>query len=451
MTNPVDTLAEFVSQTQLKDIPDKVQSHAKLVLLDTIGVILAGFEQPEVQALQKTFSATAGSGATVLTRGWPVNDPRTAALINGTAGRSIELCEGHRFVACQAGVQVLPGLLASAEVLGRRGDDLLLSLILGYDVAVRMGYALTPRPLAHQNGQSSMIGAAAGGARLRNLNAQQTSQAMRIAATFVLTPSYTNAVAGATTLNAAGGMCGFTASLAPEMAQAGFIAQEGAIGEAFANLVGDGYQESKLLDQLGTTFEITRNYFRLRACCNPIYASLDAFEEAWAQAQATPEQIERVDVYTYRFASAMQSQTPRNGFASKYSLPHAVAAIALRGNAGYGSFTESFVHSPEVAALRQRVFVTEDPALNAQFPRLKPSRVTLTLKNGLTITKTCESAKGDFQKPYQESEIREKFHELAGLVLTDRGVAELERTIDCVEQWKSIDTLIKVLRQHTAS
>lgn len=55
MTNPVDTLAEFVSQTQLKNVPDKVQSHAKLVLLDTIGVILAGFEQPEVQALQKTF------------------------------------------------------------------------------------------------------------------------------------------------------------------------------------------------------------------------------------------------------------------------------------------------------------------------------------------------------------------------------------------------------------
>ena len=145
-THAVDTLAEFASQTQLKDIPDNVRSQAKLVLLDTIGVILAGFEQPEVQALQKTFLATAGNGATMLTRGWPVNDPRTTALFNGTVGRSIELCEGHRFVACQAGVRVLPGLLASAEVLGRRGNDLLLSLILGYDVAVRMGYALRPRP-----------------------------------------------------------------------------------------------------------------------------------------------------------------------------------------------------------------------------------------------------------------------------------------------------------------
>ena len=451
MPSPVDTLAQLVSQTQLSDVPASVQHHAKLVLLDTLGVILAGFEQPEVQALQKTFSSTAGTGATVLMRGWPVNDPRTAALINGTAGRSIELCEGHRFVACQAGVQVLPGLFASAEVLGRSGADLLLSLVLGYDVAVRMGYALKPRPLAHQNGQSSMIGAAAGGARLRSLNMAQTSQAMQIAATLVLTPSYTNAVAGATTLNIAGGMCGFAASLAPEMAQAGFIAQDNAIGEAFANLVGDGYQEDKLLEELGSRFEITRNYFRLRACCNPIYASLDAFEEAWAQAQTTPDQIERVDVDTYRFASAMQSQTPRNGFASKYSLPHAVAAIALRGNAGYGSFTESFVQSKEVAALRQRVFVKEDPALNAQFPRLKPSRVTLTLKDGKKITTSCESAKGDFQKPYQESEIREKFYELAGLVLTKSGVGELEGIINQIEKIRSIDSIINVLRKHTRS
>ena len=107
------------------------------------------------------------------------------------------------------------------------------------------------------------------------------------------------------------------------------------------------------------------------------------------------------------------------------------------------------MQQPEVVALRQRVFVQEDPALNAQFPTLKPSRVTLTLKNGQQITKTCESAKGDFQRPYQESEIREKFHELAGLVLTSQGVTALESAIDRVEQWTSLDSLTSVLRQHS--
>jgi len=36
------------------------------------------------------------------------HDARTAALLNGIAGRSIELCEGLRLVSGQAAMQVLP-------------------------------------------------------------------------------------------------------------------------------------------------------------------------------------------------------------------------------------------------------------------------------------------------------------------------------------------------------
>ena len=63
-------------------------------------------------------AASAGSGATVYGRGWPANDPRTAALLNGIAGRSIELCEGLRLVSGQAAVQILPGVLAVGEAVG---------------------------------------------------------------------------------------------------------------------------------------------------------------------------------------------------------------------------------------------------------------------------------------------------------------------------------------------
>ena len=85
------------------------------------------------------------------------------------------------------------------------------TLILGYDVAARIGACLTPRALAHQSGQAPLLGAVAAGARLRGLNIDESSRALRIGATLVLTPSYTNAVAGATALNIAGGMSGFAA------------------------------------------------------------------------------------------------------------------------------------------------------------------------------------------------------------------------------------------------
>lgn len=451
MAEQIEKLARFVAETRWEEIPDAVQRHAKLVVLDTLGVILAGSEQAEVRELREGLRATAGTGATVLARGWPGSDPRTAALLNGIAGRSIELCEGHRYVSCQGAVQILPGVLAVGEWAQSSGREMLTALVLGYDVAVRLGAAMTRRPLAHQNGQAPLLGAVAAGARLRGLNAADTSRALRIGATLVLTPSYTNVVAGATALNVAGGISGVAAALAPELAVAGFTAQDDAIEEALSSLVGDGFEPGALLEELGTRWEISRNAFRLRACCNPIYAALDALEEALGALRPRPDEIERIDIATYRFASVMRNPDPPNYFASKYSLPHAAAALVLRGNAGYGSFTEALVRDPAVAALRHRVHVAEDPAMNAAVPRLKPARVTLTLKDGRRSTHTCESPRGDFQRPYRESEIREKFRELAGLVLTADGVTDIEQAVNHCDQWTSVLALIEQLRRYGRS
>src|SRR5207237_1168474 len=115
----------------------------------------------------------------------------------------------------------------------------------------RLSSGLTPRPLAHQNGQVSLLAAAAAGARLRGLDAAGISRAMRVAATLLLTPSYTNAVAGATALNVAGGMSGFAAALAPDLALAGFEAQEDAIEQALGKLVGSGFTADRVLNELG--------------------------------------------------------------------------------------------------------------------------------------------------------------------------------------------------------
>jgi 2-methylcitrate dehydratase PrpD len=445
----IEKLVWFVTKTSWDDIPETVRRHAKLVLLDTLGVILAGSEQPEVQQVRNRLMAGTGSGATVLARGCPSTDPRTAALVNGIAGRSIELCEGHRYVSCQGAVQVLPAVLATGEWSNRSGREVLTTLILAYDVAIRIGACLTPRALAHQNGQAALIGAIAAGARLRGLNVDETSRAMRIGATLVLTPSYTNAVAGATALNVAGGMSGFAGALAPDLALAGFEAQDNAIEEAFTHLVGDGFQPDKMVEELGERWEIARNYFRLRACCNPIYAALEALEEALAELHPSPDQIERIDVETYRFASVMRNPHPKNYFGAKYSLPHAAAALAVRGSAGYGSFTDAMVHDPAIAAMRRRVQITEEPTFTAAAPQLKPARVTLILKDGRQTTRTCESPRGDFQRPYQESEVREKFRELAALVLTREGVGAVERAVDQCDRLDSVRQLTERIRRYS--
>jgi 2-methylcitrate dehydratase PrpD len=448
MGQQIETLAQFAANTQWEDIPESVQRHAKLVFLDTLGVILAGSVRPEVLELRARLAPGAGSGATVYASGWPSHDPRTAALLNGIAGRAIELCEGLRLVSGQAAMQVLPAVLALGESAQSRGREMITALIVGYDLAARLCTAFTPRPLAHQNGQASLLAAAAAGARVRGLKAAEVSRTMRIATTLVLTPSYTNAVAGATTLNVAGGMSGFAGALAPDLALAGFEAQDDAIEEALGSLVGSGFNPENLLDELGTRWEITRNYFRLYACCNPVHPALDSLQEVLKSLRPSAEDIERIDVTTYRFASVMRNPDPPNYFASKYSLPHAAAVMVVKGNAGHGSIDDASLRDPKIAALRHRVHVTEDPAMTAVAPRLRPASVMVTLKDGRTSTHACESHRGDFHQPFEESELRDKFRELAGLVLTPDGVAQIENAVDRCEQWITVRELTDALRRH---
>ncbi len=447
MGQHIEALAKFAAETHWEDIPAPVQRQTKLVLLDTLGVILAGSVRPEVAQVRERLSATAGTGATVYARGWPAHDPRTAALLNGIAGRAIELCEGLRLVSGQAAMQILPGILAVGEHAGASGKALLTALVLGYDVAARLGMAFTPRPLAHQNGQAMLLAAAAAGARMRGLDAAGVSRAMRIAAVLLMTPSYMNTGAGATALNVAGGMSGFAGALAPDLALAGIEAQEDAIEEALSQLVGDGFNPEHLLDALGTRWEIMRNYFRLYACCNPIHPALDVLKAALAELRPRAEEIERIEFATYRFASVMRNPHPPNYFASKYSLPHAAAVMAVRGKAEHSDIDDSALLDPAISALRQRVHVAEDPAMSALAPRLRPARVTVTLKDGRSATHACESHKGDFNRPYAESVLRGKFRLLAGHVLTPEGVAQVEQAVDRCEEWSSVADFTALLHK----
>jgi 2-methylcitrate dehydratase PrpD len=125
--------------------------------------------------------------------------------------------------------------------------------------------------------------------------------------------------------------------------------------------------------------------------------------------------------------------------------------MIVNGHAGFSSLDDEAVHNPAIAALRHRVHMTEDPAMSAVAPRLRPARVTLTLKDGRTATHECASHRGDFNRPFEESELRGKFRELAGLVLTPEGVKEVEQAVDRCEQWQSVRELTDLMRRHGKS
>ena len=143
----------------------------------------------------------------------------------------------------------------------------------------------------------------------------------------------------------------------------------------------------------------------------------------------------------------MRNPDPANYFASKYSLPHAAAAMVVRGGAGFAELDDSALADPVIAALRHRVEMSEDPAMTAQVPVRRPARVTVTLVDGRSASHARQSHRGDFDEPFADAEIRGKFRELAGTVLTPDGAAAVERAVDACEEWPSVAELPALLRR----
>ena len=122
--------------------------------------------------------------------------------------------------------------------------------------------------------------------------------------------------------------------------------------------------------------------------------------------------------------------------------------MVVRGHAGHASLDDAAVHDQAIVALRHCVTVTEDPAMSAVAPRLRPARVTVILTDGRSATHACDSHRGDFHQPFAEAELRDKFRELGGTVLAQEGTGLVEQAVDRCENWDNIDVLTTLCRRH---
>ena len=450
MGEQIEKLAQFIARTGWDDMPEAVHRRAKLVLLDTIGVTLAGAARPEVIGLRERLLLGAGRGATVLAAGLPQADIRTAALLNGIAARSVELCEGAR--GLQPSPHILPGVLAIAEQRGLGGRAMLGAFVLGYEVAGRLNRGYTQRAFSHPNGQLSLLGAAAAGARLhgagrgghqpgdarRHQHADDAELQQHRRRRHHAEPAGGSGRRGRDAGAGDGG---------GRLRGAGGRDRGGARRHG-----GRGLRPAKLPDDMGRRWEILENYFRFYACCNPIHAALDSLAETLAVLKPRPEEVARVEVQTFAFASVMRNPAPPNYFASKYSLPHAAAVLIARGGLGFADIDDSALEDPVIATLRPLVRIAEDPAMTARStPAIRPARVTLTLKDGRSATAAREASVRDTLKADPEPPVRAKFRELAAPHLTQAGMDAIEAAVDRCEEWQTMGELIEPLRLHARS
>lgn len=408
-------MSSYLSDTSFEDFPPSVIDRAKEVLADTIAVITAGSQEEEVRALIRETCIPGGPQIATLPGAGIRTELLKAGLINGTAGTFLELDEGNQFARGHAGVHVVPAALAVAEGKRLSGRDLLTALVLGYEICARIGIACKIRMSMHPHGTWGTVGAAVAVAKLMGYKAPAMTQIINVSSSLGLATSRRTMLEGGTVRNVYAGVSGFMGVLAHHLVHSGFTGEADGLQTIFGQVVSETFDPDAMIEDLGKRFEISRNYFKMHACCRYNHGSLDALEKIINARKARPirpEEIAGVEVETYSLAAQLCDRNPKNTLAAKFSIPFAIATFIFHGKAGIDCFKEAAVNDPTIKALAQKVTVSEDPNLTAMMPDRRPSRVRVTLLNGEQLEADTYMNKGDFEDPYGSDDLEEKYFSL---------------------------------------
>ncbi|TVR08900.1 MAG: MmgE/PrpD family protein [Salinarimonadaceae bacterium] len=421
----LDEVARFVVETSSEEIPDAVLARSALVLADCVGAITGGMAEPEIQALIAR-PALAGGGPAVVIGTNRRAQPAQAALLNGTAGTVLEMDEGNQFSRGHPGMHAVPAALAFASGISVSGRELLTAIALGYEVGARVGIASRLRPSLHPHGTWGTVCAAVAVARLAGRDAAGVRHTINMAANFALANSRRTMLEGGTVRNAFAGISGQMGLTVHDLLEAGFEADRDGLGEVFGRALSETFDRAKMTEALGERWEVSRNYFKMHACCRYNHATLDALSQiSEREGRIEPDSVAGVEVATYNLAVELDDPAPRNMLAARFSVPFAVATALVTGRTDVTSFTGDRLTDPAIRALGARVRVVEDAAMTAALPDNRPARITLTLKDGRRLTGETQTNRGDWADPYPEAELRAKFLSLVTRSFPENAAAAL--------------------------
>ena len=416
MPDYLDELTAYICNCDFEDLPPEVITRAKAVLVDSIAVIGAGAQEKEVKALIRQVVEPNGPQLSTVIGAGIRTEPAKAGLINGTAGTFLELDEGNQFARGHPAIHVVPAALALAEARKLSGRRLLTALVLGYEVCARIGIACKIRMSMHPHGSWGTLGAAVAVGKLLGYNQAAMREMINLSSSLTLATSRRTMLEGGLVRNAYSGVSGYMGIFAHQLVDAGFNGEKDGLQTVFGSVVSESFEPDVMTDELGSRFEILRNYFKRHACCRYNHATLDALLEILARTPTKPirpEDVRQVVVSTYSLAAQLCDQTPTNTLAGKFSIPFAVATTIVHGHTGVSCFTPEAIQNQAARDLAAKVKVIEDPDLTAMMPDHRPARVTLMLSDGTELKAEAFVNKGDFEDPYSPDELLAKYFELA--------------------------------------
>ena len=478
-----DTIVSFASGLRHADLSDEVRYYARRHLLDTVGVMIAG-ASGDVATNAETMLAGVRSGGQVPVPGRRKrHDLLDAAFLGGTAAHGIELDDGYRVGSAHCGCTVVPAALSIGYERGASGAAVIEAVVAGYEVAICLARACAPdlrQRGFHPTSAVGPFGAAIAAAKLLGLDTRQIADALGIAASAAAGLfAFVNGGADIKRLHAGhASREGIQAALLAELgvrgppnvveARDGFMqafafgrpdkaraalaseasGQRGhSINARAGHSPGSGSSARAVTLPPEAAFGITDCYIKPYACCRHIQPAVEALFGLLNDERISADDIEHVDVETYRIA-AEHAQTGWDDYASaQLSFPYLMGVAARFRGIKVHHFNEETRRDPAFAEFAKRLTITAPPEIDALYPKLRPARVTVTTPRG-TFTRQADEALGSRIVPLDDAGLEQKFLDNVGPVLGDARAASLARQLWDIEAVGDIRPLVEATAQN---
>ena len=359
-------LAEFLCEPG--NLPSAVRSRAGIVLADTLAAMAAGAAEGEVARLL-TQRAPSGSCTVIGSRARTL--PCRATFVNAVAGTAAEFDEGNYAAGGHPAVHAIPAALAWAETIDASGARFIDAVIAGYEAAARVGTGVRLAPSVHSHGTWGTVGAAVAVAVLRGYGPDLLEQAILAALGLCNASSWRSGLTGATIRHAFAGIAARNGLLACDLVAAGFTGEPEAAEIVFGGMLGSDFDPGVMCADLGSSWYLERNFFKLAASCRETHGGLDAFAALRA---ANPDFVPAADeiasivVHTFAPASLLAEPAPSVPLAARYSTPFALATCIVRGGNGPDDFRAEALADARIRTLAAKVRVEEDAAMTRLLP-----------------------------------------------------------------------------------
>ncbi len=429
-------IAEHIVSTRYEDLPDAVARAARIYILDTLGVGIAGSGGPWVEELVEMQALSgAGDDARVWGHGARLPAP-AAALCNGYQIHNAEFDCVHEAAVIHPMTVLLAATMAYAERAGGvSGKDLMLAAALGVDVACHLGVATTSGLRFFRPATAGALAAAAGIGKVRGFDRDTLINAMSIAYAQVCGTMQAH-TEGSIVLGMQIGFNARNAVVACDMAARGLDGPKAIIEGPFGylNLIEAAHDMPSILPEVGRTWRLAEVAHKPFPSGRATHGVVDAVMELQAEHGFEAGDVEHVEARVPALTNHLVGRPVADDMIPNYArlcVRYVAARLLIKGAISVEDFSEPLLRDGESLALARRfdVVIDDNPDPNA----LHPVEVDMTLKDGRTLSKRIEVVYGNPAKPMTREAHLDKFRRNWATALRPLDPANAEALIARVD------------------